>query len=222
MQTKAFRARLAARILLNDIWFGSDNDDPGTFLLQALDAAANRLRLEVKRVHSILGDNQIAGVMERLPRRIQVATKFNYTSQRFTCAHEIGHFVLHPQAIYFRDRELSSPGSHQEYYEIEADAFAAEFLMPRKYLDSIFERIFGGPIDPAVPDPKLMLSVRDAEHSEVTFTPDELSVMDPFARAMAVAVAHSCRGQFFNPLTKQFNVSRKAMAIQLLQMSLVK
>lgn len=70
----------------------------------------------------------------------------NHTNrQRFTVAHEIGHFILHkPRSgvfvdstyTYRRDRQ-SSEGSILE--ETQANAFAAELLMPRdmveRYLD---------------------------------------------------------------------------------------
>ncbi len=64
--------------------------------------------------------------------------------QRFTIAHELGHFFLHRASstvfvdaapIFFRD-ESSSNGSQRE--EIEANAFAAELLMPE---DAIRQRL---------------------------------------------------------------------------------
>ena len=60
--------------------------------------------------------------------------------QRFTVAHELGHFLLHRHAsnvfidtgpIFFRD-ESSSDGS--KLREIQANRFAAELLMPRRIL----------------------------------------------------------------------------------------
>ncbi len=45
---------------------------------------------------------------------------------RFTCAHELGHLILH--------RELAVGDPRQER---EADAFAAEFLMPRSEIESV-------------------------------------------------------------------------------------
>ena len=48
--------------------------------------------------------------------------------RRFTIAHEIGHFVLHPElARPERGGEVTEAGRVQER---EADAFAAELLMP--------------------------------------------------------------------------------------------
>ena len=107
MKPRVYAARLAARVLLRRIWSKSDLKDPREVLHSALDLAAQDLKFKVERVPAILGDNQIAGVLARSAKRIQVATKFRHTSQRFTCAHEIAHFVLHPGTIYFRDRELS-------------------------------------------------------------------------------------------------------------------
>lgn len=60
--------------------------------------------------------------------------------QRFTIAHELGHYHLHrtqaqvffdESLLFFRD-EQSSQGV--KYQEIEANTFAAELLMPEKYL----------------------------------------------------------------------------------------
>lgn len=58
--------------------------------------------------------------------------------QRFSVAHELGHYLLHCDAgsvfidaspVFFRD-ETSSEGSDRQ--EIEANAFAAELLMPEE------------------------------------------------------------------------------------------
>jgi len=46
--------------------------------------------------------------------------------------------------------------------------------------------------------------------------------LSPLTRASVIAAAHTYKGRFFAPLTEQFNVSQKAMGIQLLQMGLVK
>lgn len=66
------------------------------------------------------------------------------TRQRFTLAHELGHILLHKheagglhvdeQDIRFRFRDqLSSDGSDTR--EREANAFAAELLMPKAFLE---------------------------------------------------------------------------------------
>lgn len=59
------------------------------------------------------------------------------TRKRFSIAHEIGHFVLHPakESYDVRARDgHSSEGIYRE--EIEANAFAAELLMPAEILHS--------------------------------------------------------------------------------------
>jgi hypothetical protein len=48
--------------------------------------------------------------------------------RRFTIAHEIGHFVLHPERV--RPERSGSVTWGSQDYEREADAFAAELLMP--------------------------------------------------------------------------------------------
>jgi len=64
--------------------------------------------------------------------------------QRFTIAHELGHYLLHPPGmddvhvdsefeVRFRD-ELSSQGTDKS--EQEANFFAAELLMPQAFLEA--------------------------------------------------------------------------------------
>jgi predicted secreted protein len=51
--------------------------------------------------------------------------------QRFTAAHELGHFVLEHEGSL--DREIRYPGQteNRDLKELAADSFAAEFLMPK-------------------------------------------------------------------------------------------
>lgn len=54
--------------------------------------------------------------------------------QRFTIAHELGHYFLHPQKdtfVEFRDNGTTAPRSLKE---IQANQFGAALLMPRKNL----------------------------------------------------------------------------------------
>lgn len=53
--------------------------------------------------------------------------------QRFTIAHEMGHYVLDHNPVYSMadDRELSDP---RQTNEREADIFAAEMLMPEEWM----------------------------------------------------------------------------------------
>ena len=65
--------------------------------------------------------------------------------QRFTIAHEIGHFFLHPTKEVLVDyRRTSNKGAHRTPKEREADIFAASLLMPRQELIKDFMRVAGG------------------------------------------------------------------------------
>jgi Zn-dependent peptidase ImmA (M78 family) len=82
------------------------------------------------------------------------------TRQRFTVAHEIGHFLLHEGRPLIVDRHVrvdrrdasSSMGTKHE--EIEANAFAAELLMPEEMLRRHAEALVRD--DPALPADRLV------------------------------------------------------------------
>lgn len=67
--------------------------------------------------------------------------------QRFTIAHELGHLLLHPGRTYTVDstvrlnwrNDLSSLATSTE--EIQANAFAAELLMPAKLLKQAIDNL---------------------------------------------------------------------------------
>ncbi len=68
----------------------------------------------------------------------------NPRRQRFTIAHEIGHFFLHPQKDVLVDYRSNSKGTHRTPKEKEADIFAASLLMPRQELIKDFMKVAGG------------------------------------------------------------------------------
>ena len=65
----------------------------------------------------------------------------SHTRQRFSIAHEVGHFLLHKKKLFvdkkmriaFRDSKSSMAIDKQE---IDANAFAAEILMPREFIEN--------------------------------------------------------------------------------------
>jgi Zn-dependent peptidase ImmA (M78 family)/predicted secreted protein len=73
---------------------------------------------------------------------ILVTTRRSLHMQRFTAAHELGHFVLEHEGSL--DREIRFPGqtANRDLKEIAADAFAAELLMP-KWLVKHHARLHG-------------------------------------------------------------------------------
>jgi hypothetical protein len=91
-----------------------------------------------------------AGLIDRAGNRIVVAQKHRLEWRRFTIAHEIGHWVLHPNMNYHRDRPLNGgerANPERPQPEQEADTFAAELLMPGKALRRKFINAFGSEID---------------------------------------------------------------------------
>lgn len=91
--------------------------------------------LVIKNTYAIIGVNE-----NHHPNR-----------QRFTIAHELGHFLLHrdeahvfvdAKPVFFRD-ERSAAGRQQQ--EIQANRFAAELLMPESVLQA---RIANQPLNP--------------------------------------------------------------------------
>jgi len=62
--------------------------------------------------------------------------------QRFTIAHELGHYFLHPKkktfVDYYRDNKKNLI---RKPWEVQANMFAAAILMPRKYLEKDFTQL---------------------------------------------------------------------------------
>jgi len=124
---------------------GSKADKAAEALLAkyAIDSAPVDVRRIAEGEGAVVASEQlertISGLLLREgdARLIAVNSSHALRRQRFTIAHELGHMVLHPGKQYlvdstvrvnFRD-QLSSLASDTE--EIQANAFAAELLMPR-------------------------------------------------------------------------------------------
>jgi len=108
---------------------------------------AKRLKIEVKFEEA---EDDLSGFLFRDPTTKQAIIGVNASHhenrKRFTLAHELGHFILHegqtvhidenpkrlPFRINLRDEE-SAKGSDDD--EKEANLFAAELLMPAKFLE---------------------------------------------------------------------------------------
>ncbi len=87
-------------------------------------------------------DSDLSGILFPAGQRAVVGVNSSHAKvrQRFTIAHELGHFLLHKNDQLRVDRtvqprfrsRLSSAGTDVE--EIEANWFAAELLMPRTWI----------------------------------------------------------------------------------------
>jgi len=98
---------------------------------------AKQLGIEVvERPGFELGGSESSGLLLRMGGRTICVINADHhrNRKRFSVAHEIGHFLLHPfketyhdVQFYARDQE-STEGTNPQ--EVEANAFAAELLMP--------------------------------------------------------------------------------------------
>lgn len=165
---------------------------------------------------------ETAGFMDRASNLIVIAQKYRPEWRRFTMAHEIAHWVIHPSVTYHRDRpvtgaeaaDLSRPDEEQE-----ADFFASELLMPYKSLNAYFMQAFGQPVCGTAQNHSLAtwLSVGTGRPvNEIEFNSSTRY------RALVIAQTKSYGPtQDFVPLAKRFGVSATAMAIRLEHLGLV-
>lgn len=162
---------------------------------------------------------EIAGLIDRQVQKIAVSNSFSQEVVRFTAAHEVGHWLLHPNEVMHRDRPLN-PWDNQKQTraleEREADYFAACFLMPKNFLKMHFELRF------------LTTPFHFNDHTTFLLgSADDLTALtwsehDSLDRALALAKATKFNGQYFASLAEQFKVSNQAMAIRLEELGLIK
>ncbi|MHB1166802.1 MAG: ImmA/IrrE family metallo-endopeptidase [Candidatus Nanopelagicales bacterium] len=101
-------------------------------------------------------ESAISGVLIREDSASILAVNklHNPRRQRFTIAHELGHFRLHPGRLHIVDstvrvnfrNDVSSRATDAE--EIEANAFAAALLMPAAHVRAALERLQNAPGNP--------------------------------------------------------------------------
>ena len=87
---------------------------------------------------------EVAGLIDPSRKRVQLSRQFLPAIRNFTAAHELGHAILHDNLGLHRDRPLDGsavPGTRDQT-ELEADIFAACFLMPSKQVRKSFNQIF--------------------------------------------------------------------------------
>lgn len=115
------------------------------YLPVLVDVVAHRLGLKVEAVQ--LGEN-VSGLLVLVGGKGTIGYNSSHPEvrQRFTIAHEIGHYILHQGqdslfidkkygAVYQRN-ELSSSG--EDSREIQANGFAAALLMPADLVEEEF------------------------------------------------------------------------------------
>lgn len=203
------------------LWPGENR--PPQEMLEPPDAARHlgidfRLHDELGRFGNRGSRFETAGVLDRERNIIAVATKFPPEVVRFTGAHEIGHWLLHPGEVMHRDRPikgLAGSAEPRSRVETEADYFAACFLMPGRVVRDALQAKFRQPV-PLVIDDAVAFHLRPDN-------PESLLEADTggLERAVAVASAVSFNGRHFYSLAQQFRVSVTSMAIRLNELHLV-
>lgn len=114
-----------------------------------IEEVATRLNLKISRAPS----KDFSGLLIRKDGHALIGVNSSEAPvrQRFTIAHEIGHFVLHPQKDTFVDyRNGHEKGEPKSPKESQADMFAAALLMPRKNIIKDFNSIVRGLSDDEV------------------------------------------------------------------------
>lgn len=107
-----------------------------------IEAIARKMGVDVRYSRGIDGDVDISGKFyyeNNLP--VCVVNCYDTEQrQRFTLAHELGHFVLgHGNKIDRTESLYRNPNGYQDYSEFQANAFAAELLMPKILVDFLIE-----------------------------------------------------------------------------------
>jgi formiminotetrahydrofolate cyclodeaminase len=167
--------------------------------------------------HEAHGDHyEIAGIIDKSKKLVQVSRKFSEESMRFTAAHELGHALLHKQSILHRDRTLEGSKSIRRVgEEQQADKFAVFFLMPAKYVRELFQIAFQTPIFEVNKSNVLAFGVGDLRAFKNQYR-------DTRGLARHLAGAEFFGGKAIVPLHKIFGVSIETMAIRLEELGLVK
>lgn len=171
-------------------------------------------------------DVRVPGLFDRRAKLIVIAQNQPVAEQRYTVAHELGHLLYHTSPRHLRERAALvenhsarnvSPANRCE--EREAEVFAAELLMPVDLMREAVVARFDGPIDGTLPHDTLAHFLSASTESK--FNASQLARMPQVDRAALFATAKSFGCRIFEPLIKQFGVSKQAMAIRLLELGWV-
>jgi formiminotetrahydrofolate cyclodeaminase len=159
---------------------------------------------------------EVAGQIDQHSMSVSISKRFPKVTQRFTAAHELGHYLFHSQPVLHRDRPIDGfrtqePRGSEEW---QADKFAAYFLMPSTLVKEIFTRHF--------------LTEKFGIDENTAFALNEKSPralrsrcgdLRGLSRLLSKATFYN--GVNFDPMCDRFNVSVEALAIRLEELELV-
>lgn len=173
-----------------------------------LDDALGRYNNEGKTI-------EVAGLIDRAAKLVQISPQFPAHVRAFTAAHELGHALLHPDSGgVHRDRPIDGSSRSREQTELEADKFAACFLMPSRLVRELFAERFS-----SAPFILTDQTAYNLLHEPVERARQALPIRRAVARRLASAESYG--GRFFTSLAAQLNVSVEAMAIRLEELGLI-
>jgi len=216
------------RKLQREMWFIRKELFPAREEVSAIEVLDPSLALETLgytvRLEESLGQYsgngelfEVAGVLDNTNKQAQISRRFSPVIRNFTTAHELGHAVLHEGAGLHRDRALDgSPNNRsRESKEIEADVFAAYFLLPEKQVRQAFKKIFLTQLFTLEENTAFALTSGNLESLQ-----DRCRTLRDLTRMLASAGRYN--GVHVISLANQFKVSTEAMAIRLEELRLVK
>jgi len=84
------------------------------------------------------GSFEVAGYINQKEKVVRLASQLPRSFRNFTAAHELGHALMHHKMEMHRDMPLDGSVIPKTIEEIQANKFAAFFLMPRKLMTTEF------------------------------------------------------------------------------------
>jgi Zn-dependent peptidase ImmA (M78 family) len=216
-----------ARKLQAELWLRRGELWPGREAIEPLDILDPSLVFETigysVKVSESLGQYsgqgelfEVAGILDNSNSHVEISRRFVPEIRKFTTAHELGHAILHAESGLHRDRALdgAAGGGSRDTKEIEADNFAAYFLLPEKQVRKAFAAKF--------------LTKRFVLDEATAFALEAESVDSLLNRcrtrrdlARVLASAERYNGVQFHSMAQQFGVSTEAMAIRLEELRLL-
>lgn len=171
--------------------------------------------VDLENVQTENRESNVAGIIDQPNKLVLISDKFNRSTQNFTAAHELGHAILHKQAIMHRDRpQDGATTGKRDNEEFQADRFATYFLMPKKQVEKIFEELF------------LTSKFVINENSAFNLTKDSPTKLKSSCKNLRglsrkLASAETYNNEHFKSISELFGVSVETMAIRLEELVLL-
>lgn len=161
-------------------------------------------------------NEEIAGIINNNDFTITISSMYKPNVVNFTTAHELGHALLHNKIELHRDLPLDGAFSetNRSIEEIQADKFAAYFLMPKKIVIQLFQELFRTDRIGINEETALALNYRSL---------DEFRKNIHSRRDLSRIIADCQYYNFshFKSISRIFQVSIEAMAIRLEELDLI-